>query len=234
MIRRLMRLTLVFICALSLSAGAAERKTPTQINITEMTTETQKLSNNARRMDMAWWVPYEFWESVLMQDPAVTAEQAGLMLEVIQPYFVIAVVQADISPFGAFNFLDEKKIRSGIDAEYMDEIGGRRALEVLDSTSNDFELLLMQIGPVLSSAMGNLGQNFQFYSFSAVDKKGDRIASPYENGVVRISLNSRENEEPSVFEFEAPLDSLHVPRICPNGKPAHISWKVCPWDGSKL
>ncbi len=234
MTHRLTQFALALLCALSLSAGAAERKSPTQINITEMTAETQKMSNDARRMDMAWWVPYEFWESVLMQDPAVTAEQAGLMLEVIQPYFVIAVVQADISPFGAFNFLDESKIRRGIDAEYVDENGGRRALEVLDSTSNDFELLLLQIGPVLSSAMGKLGENFQFYSFSAVDKKGDRVASPYENGVVRISLDSRENEKPSVFAFEAPLDSLFVPRMCPNGKPAHVSWKVCPWDGSKL
>ena len=201
MMRGRMLVVLALSCALSLTVAAAERKSPSQISPTDLTAETQKISNNPSRMDMAWWVPYEFWEAVLTQDPMVPAEQSGLMLEVIQPYFVVAVVQADISPFGAFNFLDESKIRRGMSVEYSDENGSGKKLEMLESTSNDFELLLQQIGPVLSSAMGNLGQNFQFYSYSAVDKKGDRIASPYEKGVLRVLLDAREGEEPSIFEF---------------------------------
>jgi hypothetical protein len=34
--------------------------------------------------------------------------------------------------------------------------------------------------------------------------------------------------------LETPLNSLFVPRTCPNGKPAHVSWKFCPWGGERL
>jgi hypothetical protein len=36
------------------------------------------------------------------------------------------------------------------------------------------------------------------------------------------------------MKIEMPIDALFVQRMCPNGKPAHVSWVVCPWDGGKL
>ena len=219
--------------ALTGIATAAERKAPQDINSVDLTNETQQLSNENRVLDLVWWIPVEFWEAVLAQDPSVTQAQVDDMMGVMRPYFLIVVVQADISPFGAFNFLEEPRIRRGLEVSYTDASGRRSALAVLPTTNNDFELLLQQLGPVLANAMGNLGQNFNFYAFSAVDDDGNRIASPYDSGSINVRLNAREGS-PTVFSFEAPLDSLYVPRICPNGKPAHISWNYCPWDGTRL
>jgi len=224
------------VCVLIACGGvavAAERKAPQDINSVDLTTETQQLSNENRVLDMVWWIPAEFWEAVLLQDPSVTAAQAEDMLRVMRPYFLIVVVQADISPFGSFNFIEEPRIKRGLDVTYVDASGERSSLSVLPTTNNDFELLLQQLGPVLANAMGNLGQNFNFYAFSATDSDGKRVASPYDTGTINVRLNAREGS-PSVFAFEAPLNSLFVPRICPNGKPAHISWNYCPWDGSRL
>lgn len=220
--------------AFSASSQAAERKSPADVNSVDLTAETQQMSNASRSLDMAWWIPTEFWEAVLYQDSMVSRDQADAMLDVMRPYFVIVVVQADISPFGSFNFLEENRIRRGLEISYTNSSGRRSSLPVLDTTSNDFELLLLQVGPILASAMGNLGENFHFYSFSAIDKDGNRIASPFEAGRIDVRMTARPDEPPTEFSFEAPLDSLFVPRICPNGKPAHISWSFCPWDGSKL
>ncbi len=229
----LIRATCLFIAMTGL-ALAAERKDPTEINPVDFTTETQQMSSEASVLDMAWWIPPEFWEAVLRQDPSVPRDQADAMLEVMQPYFVIVVVQADISPFGSFTFIPEPRIERGLGVTYIDERGNRSSLEVLETTNPDFELLLLQLGPILANAMGNLGENFNFYAFSATDEDGNRVASPYEPGRIRISLSAREGAAPTEFEFEAPLDALFRPRICPNGKPAHISWNFCPWDGSRL
>jgi hypothetical protein len=93
--------------------------------------------------------------------------------------------------------------------------------------------LLKVLGPILSSAMGPMGQNMNFFVLDD-HKKGGRLISPYEPGMLRITLTDNKGVklEPLLIEF--PLDSLYVPRRCPNGKPAHVSWMVCPWDGSKL
>jgi len=228
------RLVIVFAALIAFShpATSAERKAPQDINAADLTTETQKMSDAPRVMDLAWWVTAEFWSAVLSQDPSVPEEVTEEMLKTIRPFFIVAVVQADISIMGAFNFIEEPKIRRGLRVEYANADGDRQNLPLLETTSNDFELLLLQFGPMLGAAMGNLGQNFQFYAFSAFDEDGNRIASPYETGILQVSLHARDGE-PSVFEFEAPLDALYVPRMCPNGKPAHITWNVCPWSGTK-
>ena len=111
--QNLIRATCLFIAASGL-AVAAERKDPTEINPVDFTNETQQMSSEASVLDMAWWIPAEFWEAVLSQDPSVPREQADAMLEVMRPYFVIVVVQADISPFGSFTFIPEPRIEEGL------------------------------------------------------------------------------------------------------------------------
>ncbi len=231
--KNLIRATCLLIAA-SGFAVAAERKDPVDINSVDLTTQTQQMSNENRILDMVWWIPAEFWEAVLRQDSSVPRDQADAMLDVMRPYFLMVVVQADISQFGSFTFIPESRIEDGLQLTYTDAEGNRSELKVLETTNPDFELLLLQLGPILGNAMGNLGENFNFYAFSADDKDGNRIASPYEQGTISIRLSGRSEAAPTAFDFEAPLDALFVPRICPNGKPAHISWNFCPWDGSRL
>ncbi|MBW4643856.1 MAG: hypothetical protein KME23_12850 [Goleter apudmare HA4340-LM2] len=60
-----------------------------------------------------------------------------------------------------------------------------------------------------------------------------KIGSPYKSGKLNISFNGKGNQQiGSVVNL--PLNSLFIPRLCPNGKPAHVSWKYCPWDGTPL
>ena len=74
---------------------------------------------------------------------------------------------------------------------------------------------------------------FDFFVLSDTDQ-GDRLLSPYGNSTLLVTLTNKKGEVLEPIRFEMPLDSLFVPRMCPNGKPAHVSWVVCPWDGSKL
>ena len=216
------------------TAVAAERKDPTAIDSVALTTETQRMSNDSATLDLVWWVPVEFWEAAFRQDPSLSRQDADNMLAAMRPYFLMIVIQTDITPYGEFNFLPLSRISGGLQVSYTDDRGNRTALPVLASTNAEFEEMLTVLRPLLANAMGNMGQNFHFFAFSAEDKNGNRMASPYEAGTISVSLNSRRDSAPVVFEFDAPLDSLFVPRICPNGKPAHISWNFCPWDGSRL
>jgi hypothetical protein len=81
--------------------------------------------------------------------------------------------------------------------------------------------------------MGRLGENLNFFVYEDQNKDG-RVISPYSPGALKVTLAHKDGAALDPFVFELPLDSLYVPRHCPNGKPAHVSWVVCPWDGTKL
>jgi hypothetical protein len=81
--------------------------------------------------------------------------------------------------------------------------------------------------------MGNLGRNLHFFVFQD-EEKDSRIFSPFDSGAVVVKLSGRENRQDISLSIDRPIDSLLVPRLCANGKPAHVTWKFCPWDGKKL
>ena len=177
---------------------AAERKPPEAVSTEDLTRQTQQLVSDARKLDLVWWIPLEFWESVFAQDPSVSATRAAEIVEILRPYSMLAVVEADITPLGAVLFFENERVASGL------------------------------------TAMGNLGENMHFFVLPDVDSAGARLVSPHEFGTVEVKLGGRDSSSPVQLSVELPLDALFVPRVCPNGKPAHVTWTHCPWGGSKL
>ena len=59
------------------------------------------------------------------------------------------------------------------------------------------------------------------------------MVDPYLQGLISVQIAKR-NGDLMTADIEMPLNSLFVPRKCPNGKDAHISWKYCPWSGKLL
>ena len=225
---------MLLIGALSLAycAHAIERKPILQVDVNALTTETQVMAGGANSIDVVWWIPVEFWEATLRQSGDVPESQVDQMLGVLQNHTVLGVVQADISPFGAFRFFDKDKVMGGLKVQAIDAAGKLQTISHTEPVDPDMRLLLDQMRPVLAQAMGNLGENFYFFPLPAFDDEGERISSPYESGRLLVTL--QRGEAHSSLEIEMPIDSLFVPRICPNGKPAHVSWAYCPWSGKKL
>ena len=227
-------LTSFIMLLISFSANAAERLLFNEVNGNDLTTETQKTAGADNAMDFVWWIPVEFWQVALANNPGVSEQQVAEIVETLRPYSVLAVVQADISSFGAFNFFDEDKVSRGLKVVYAPEKGSVIDISLDELVHPDVTLLLNQLSPILTAAMGNLGENFYFFPLPDTDDDENRIVSPYERGKLQVSLTAREGLQRSPFEIEFPLDALHRPRLCPNGKPAHISWSYCPWSGKKL
>ena len=215
-------------CAL---AGAFEKKQPKDVDVSAMTNETQRTSY-AGGVHLAWWIPPEYWEASLSRDGNVTDAARKQVLDTLRGYSMIAVVQAEVGALGNFTFYERDAIVKGMKLELSD---GKTWTPIapLPEVPERLVPLLKVLGPILSSAMGPMGQNMNFFVLDD-QKKGGRLISPYETGALRISLSDNKGARLDPFLIEFPLDSLYVPRRCPNGKPAHVSWVVCPWDGSKL
>lgn len=227
-------LTAFSLLALSLGSHAIEQKPIKDVDATALTQEGQVMDNNNEGLDLIWWLPPEFWAVTLTQSSEVTPQQVEQVLGILRPYSVLAVVQANISSFGSFTFLERDAIMDGLSIELVSPDGTVTSISHTQPSDPDLRMMLDQMRPILAAAMGNMGQNFFFFPLPDVDEDGNRIMSPYEKGVLRVRLGAREDVPATRLEIELPLDSLFVPRICPNGKPAHISWAYCPWKGEKL
>ncbi|WP_088242857.1 hypothetical protein [Calothrix rhizosoleniae] len=196
-------------------ASAIERRSASEIPTEELVKETILFEQDSNSINMAWYLPLE---------------QLGLPP---QPVLVVAVVKAEIVPNGNFKFASEAEVQRGLKVTYTDSKG--TSVKLASATkSADVSRFLTEMKPFLSKFAGQLGKGMWFFTFKNVDSSGKKIVSPYEAGKLIISFDGKiDTTKPnSVIEF--PLNSLFVPRLCPNGKPAHISWKYCPWDGTPL
>lgn len=229
-ITRIIVLTLLVTGAL-----AAEKKPMKDVDTDAFTSDTLLTLKEAgdRHMAMVWWLPIEFWETILARDTTTSEIDKKNMLDTLSGISLVAAVQADISSFGAFNFYSKDEVEETLQVSYTDATGAKQILSVMKTVDPDVEMLLNIFKPILGSAMGNMGNNMHFYVFSDQSKSKGRVLDPYQTGIINIGLKKKNGAQMSGV-IETPLNALFIPRKCPNGKEAHISWKYCPWTGSAL
>ncbi len=216
-------------CAMTAAwpAATAERRATSEVSIDALIRETQSPVSTPHRLDLVWYVPVEFWQ-VAMSGPSVNPAQRDALISAIDSTFIIITVQADVSPLGAFDYFDVKP-----QAIYRAASGATEALEPLAELPPQMAAMIGVLKPIMSQALGALGQNISYYVYSD-QEDGARRVSPYVQGAIEVAMSGRDGVVRSQHRIELPLDTLHMPRLCANGKPAHISWTHCPWDGAKL
>lgn len=216
-------------------AVAAERKPLSLVNTDEFTRDTQvsPLQAGDDHVAMVWWIPTEFWEAIQARDATTSEADKKAMLDALSGVSLLAAVQADVSPFGAFDFYPMEEVEQKMVITYTDSSGKSQKLSPMHSIPPNLEIVLGIFKPILGAAMGNMGNNMHFYVLDDTSKASARLVDPYQGGKLKVAMHRRDGTQ-LISEIETPLDALFVPRKCPNGKDAHISWKYCPWSGKEL
>ena len=214
---------------------AAEKKPIKDIDTDAFTSDTQVTPEGAgdNHMAFVWWIPNEFWESILSRDTTTSESNKKALLDAMSGISLIAIVQADISAFGTFNFYSKEEIEQSMKLSFTDADGKKQRLLPVQTITPDLEVVLGVFKPILGAAMGNLGNNMHFYVLNDSSKSSPRLLDPYQKGQIDIQL-ARRDKVLMDAGIEMPINALFVPRKCPNGKDAHISWVYCPWTGQRL
>lgn len=214
---------------------AAERKPNKAIDVASISSDTYvtfKVPGD-KHVALAWWIPIEYWEFILSRDATTSESAKKAILDALSGFSVLAVVQADIAAHGDFKFYSKKEIKDNMTLSYSSPDGQIQRLSLVQSIDPFLEEVLVVLKPIVGAAMGKLGSNMHFYVLNDRAKSAPRLLDPYQNGQIGIQLASRDNLLIDA-SIEMPLNALFIPRKCPNGKDAHISWKYCPWSGTKL
>jgi hypothetical protein len=215
-------------------ADALERKPIAEVDTDQLTKETQVAAPDVpKHMNLVWWIPSEFWQAIMVRDRNTPEAHRQRIVSVFGPYSTLAVVQADVSDLGAFRFYGKEEVEANLDITYASKTGSVQKLAPVKTLDPDLQVVLAMFTPILSMAAGNLGQNLHFFVLEDRGPAGERRVDPYAFGRLTFRLKLRSGR-PIEAGIDLPLDSLHVPRMCPEGKKAHVSWSYCPWTGTKL
>jgi len=225
---------LLLIASAPSASGAIERKPLGEVSSQQLVRETQQVSSEDNQITLVWWVPVEFWKATILRTSPKSTYIAGQYDKAFKDLVMIGVVNGQLKPPDATAFDARDAVAARVRAYYVDDKGVSRELAPALTPPGDAKAIIEGTKPMLKSMLGDMGANFHLLLFNKNTAEQRLEVSPYARGLVRVTLAGTETQKERAFEFEAPLNSLFVPRLCPNGKPADVSWKVCPWDGSKL
>jgi hypothetical protein len=214
---------LVLLC-LSFAEGTAQSH---KVNLDTLLSETQKGSPTVDKIVLAWWIPQEYWEAALSQDPNISRAAVSEFLNNLKPYSVFMVIDGRIDAAGTITYKTERETRASL--QLVDSRGTKYAAIPEASLDANTKSFLTMMKPLLGSVMGQLGQNSHFFIFPANNKERLPIMEPKKEG--GFSLNIGEE----TLKWKLPLGSLLPPKICPvDGEELNGSWKYCPWHGQQL
>ena len=203
----LLSLLLIVVCSV---AGAAERKALKDVNTETFINDTQRMlsGNDSRHLSLVWWVPREYWASVTAKNKAISVAQRQNMLDSLSGISLLAVVQADVTAFGNFDFYSKAEVKDGLFIEFTPENGQAEALQPVEDIDGEVKNMLSVLKPVLANAVGNLGSNMHFFVLTDETRNGDRLADPYAGGLWNFRQQKRDGTQ--------------------------LSTNYCPWSGERL
>jgi hypothetical protein len=187
--------------------------------------ETQRLVSADGHVSMVWWMPLEFWEGSLANNPDLPEQARNELLEAMAPYTVVALMRADTAGSG----LGEIKSKEDLRNNTRFTINGK-TLQVLpaDKVSQPATLIIAQLKPVLAQAAGQLGEALEFLVFPAGE--GDKLlVDPTMPGNLTINFYGRD------YKWRLPLGSLLPPKTDKaTGEEFPGNYEYNPYTGRKI
>jgi len=192
--------------------------------------ETQLTVGEPDYAGLVWWIPFEFWQESAAKN-GMSREQSGYQFRALKDYTIVGVFVAKISALGAFDFVHAEGLQKSI---VLRDASGKE-YGVVKEPAQDAKNLAAIMKPILSSAMGKAGENFELLFFPARAKDGEPIADANQKGRFAVVLKDIAGVPESVYEFRLPLTSLTPAKYCPVGKErVHADWDYCPYHGVAL
>jgi hypothetical protein len=212
-------LALLFVFALNSRAAAPD--------LTPLIHESQKMLQTNNEMTLVWWIPDEFWRASLMQNPETTPAKINEVMEVFRPYVIVAVVKSKFGPFGGTTYSSESAIRDNI--SILGKDGARHVPLAEERISEDTRNFLKMMKPMFAGMLGPMGQNFHMFVFPAKDRKGNRLASAKDEGVLNVDVTG------TTFRWRLPLSAVLQSKTCSKCNDSLSgAFKFCPFDGTPL
>ena len=186
-----------------------------------------KMQKTPAGMTVVIWMPGEFWKLALSANGRLTKKGISDTLDVIRPYTLIAVLDAQSTAFGGYSYTDDQALMTSVRLE-----DSRGALyQPLDPglVSGGMRNMLDAMRPIMGNMMGAMGQHMVFLAFPGADKAGHPLADATGNGSLTVRVGD------TALRYQLPLESLLPPSLDPKtGESFPGTYRFNPYTGDKL
>ena len=221
-----MKLKFIYLTVIVLSTGLTSAQN-LNIDYNQFIRETQKNSSESGKINIVWWIPIEFWDITLKRNKTISEDQIKKFIDELKPYAIFAVIQGDMGPMGNLSYVPLDSIKNNI--LVIDNEKLKHYPISYDKLDAGLQNLLATLKPVLKNAMGQLGENMNFFVFNDKKENNKRVSDPYQKGILQINIQNKE------YKWRTPFGTLMPLKYCPKDKEEmNGSWEYCPWDGAKL
>lgn len=203
-----------------------------RIDAQSLMRETQKIvrkqhDENSQDMTLVWWIPIQFWELSVQDNPAIAQQAIEKFRFTLDPYTLVVVLSAQIGPFGGMTFKSEEAVRASITLRDAQNVSYAPLADA--QISADAKSLLLMLKPVLANLAGPLGQNLQYLLFNSKTKDGRPLADAKGEGWFTAVVAGEE------FRYRLPLGSLLPPKYDPVTRDEFPgNYRYSPFTGNPL
>lgn len=172
-------------------------------DISKIVQDTQRLAQSPEKITLVWWIPSEFWDVALRDNPNVTDAVRVQFIKVIEDYLVVVVVSADIGPMGGFTPKDRAAVEAGTEL-IVD--GATIAPLATDKVSPDALNFVTMMKPVLENTLGQLGKGMEFLIYPNPPHGDTKISVMDKGGFSYMAFGNS-------FSFRTPIGSFLPAKI---------------------
>lgn len=189
--------------ALAIAALAAAGARATDIR--EFVHDTQQMSTAGQRLTLVWWLPPEFWDVSLANNPNVPPETAAQIRASFKDYQVFAVARVTTGLQG----LTELQSKADLLGNARFDVGGTQIAPLApDKIPPGMQVMLGAMRPMLANMLGQMGQSMELIVYPGVVDQ-QRLLDPLKAGTFQYSLYDQ------TFRWHTPLASLLPKKVDP-------------------
>jgi hypothetical protein len=193
--------------------------------IREFINETQQSASVSQQVTMAWWIPQEFWDVSLTNNPSVSPKTAGDIRAIFHDYQVFALFRGTVGLQG----LTGVATTADLLTNSRFQIGDKTILPIdPDKVPTGVQAMLGAMRPMLSGLLGQFGQSMELIVYPAV-ADGRRLNDPLKPGAFQFTLYDQ------TFHWRLPLASLLPKKLDPKSREEFPgNYQFNPYTGDKL
>ncbi len=216
------KFTLIFFAIFSISIYGQKKS-----SMERMVEEIQQIKQTTKTLKLVWWIPTEFWQAVMDEQKASTAEQKEYVVNLFDDYTILVAgdysLEADDSGLD-FTVNDVRKSLTFFE-------NGKKISLLKESDVDDKVLTLMNemMKPVFEQMLGKMGSGVDIFIYNNKDSAGKRIIDPYKQGNFSVQMGK------DLFEWKLPMVSLMKEKVCKTDSAKFPgNYFYCPFHGTEL
>ena len=214
--KKIISILVLSILAFSISRAA---------DIQKLIQDTQKMTQVGSTTNMVWWIPTEFWQETLRQNPQLTEEQKKEFVAALEDYSAFVIVNMNVGIMGGMTFKEREEILKNVSLQ----VEGVEVTPIpTEDLSPDARAFYTMMKPMMGQMLGQFGQGMEFIIYPN-KKNGELIIDPLKEG--SLTYTSFEEQH----DWRLPLGSLLPAVWDPETEEVFPgNYKYNPFTGSKL